>query len=145
MRHQLFEELFGVISEDNAEALWASKIEEHINSGKELLVTNPDNGWSLLHYASENLFSSLVLMLLNHGIPVDIKSLNGSTPYLVALDASIDAAIQNDEPKIEFSVVKLLVAHGADTESCSVDGISRESLLESYGERATQEYIELFS
>lgn len=140
MRDLIFENLFKHLIEDDADQLWEREIAQYINSGGDILVTNPDNGWTLLHYAAENLFSNVVNLLLSSGIPVDVRDSNGSTPYLVALDASIDAAIQNDESNIDFSTVKILIENGADVEACSTDGISRDSLLENYGERAMDEY-----
>jgi ankyrin repeat protein len=140
----LFRTLFHFLPEDNAEQLWLINIEEYLLSGGDKLIVNPGNGWGLLHYASENMFNSVVNMLLEKGIPVDVKAADGSTPYLIALDASIDAAIQQDEPEIDFSVVKILIEHGADMDVCSIDGISRESLLNNYGKQATEEYYNLF-
>lgn len=144
MENNLFQDLFQALPEDNAEQLWFDQVEEYLAVGGDKLITNPSNGWGLLHYAAENIFKSVVEMLLDNGVPVDINTTNGSTPYLVALDSAIDAAIQNDDPDFDFSVVKLLIQSGANTEACSNDGISKDSILENYGEKATEEYYKQF-
>ena len=135
-----FQKLFGFLLKDNAEEIWLEYIKEYLESGGDVSITYSKNRWGFLHYAAENLFSNVVRFLLESGITVDSKDLNGSTPYLIALDSSIDAAIQEGIPEIDFSIVKILVQYGANTEVCSVDGISRESLFNDYGEKAKEKY-----
>jgi ankyrin repeat protein len=134
--------LFMLLPEDNAEKLWLHTIKKYVEEGGSLSATYSKNGWTLLHYASENLFSDVVKMLLCNGSEVNSKAENGSTPYLVALDSSIDFAIQYGEPEINFSLVKTLIEHGANVDACSSDGISRKTILEAYGTKASDAYYE---
>lgn len=138
--NEFFQKLFSHLSEDNAEEIWLKTIKEYIIRGGKVGITNSLNGWSLLHYASENLFCDVASFLLENGIDVDSKAKNGSTPYLVALDASIDAAIQEESSKIDFSIVKLLLKRGANVDIRTSDGLSLKSILEVYGSKATEEY-----
>lgn len=144
MDDNIYQRLFKLLIEENAEALWRQTIQDYLESGNELTVSNYSNGWSLLHYAAENIFSELVIMLLEQGLDVDIPAFNGSTAYLVALDAVIDSAVQENDAEIDFSIVDVLVQHGADVNVSSIDGISRDSLLSQYGARATEEYYKYF-
>lgn len=141
-RDDIFTKLFSFLPEENADQLWLDTIKEYLNEGGNISVTYPLNGWGFLHYASENLFRDVVNMLLSHGVNVDSAANNGSTPYLIALDSSIDAAVQSGESKIDFSLVKILIEHGANVDICTTDGISRDSLLEDYGEKAANAYYE---
>lgn len=78
-----------------------------------------------LHYALENLYYVSVKTLLDSGMTVDVKTSNSSTPFLIALDSAIDAAIQNHLLQFNFSVVKRLLENEADETVVSEEGISK--------------------
>lgn len=140
MDDSIFARLFSVLSDDDAESIWLREIKDFYSSGGDIFVSYPLNGWTLLHYASENLFIDVVEWLLAEGVDINVKDSKGSTPYLVALDSSIDSAIQYEEPEIDFTLVIRLIELGANIEASSEDGISRESILEDYGSKAKDQY-----
>lgn len=141
----IFQQLFCAFCENNAEDRCFKIIKDYLDSGGSISITNPANGWGLLHYASENLFISIIKMLLERGALVNFTDINGSTPYLVALDAAIDFSIQENLRDIDFTAIKVLINHGADINVISMDGISKDLILNNYGENAIAQYNKFFS
>lgn len=139
--NHLLDKLFSVIDDDNSEQLWRDLLEKHeqdIGSLKEL--TFEENGWSILHFAAENLFTNLSTWLLSKGVPVDSKDNDGITPFLIALDSAIDCAIQEGEENIDFTMVNLLLDHGANENIVPTNGKNRDELLSIYGSKVKNQY-----
>lgn len=85
-----------------------------------------------LHLAIENLNVEVVRVLIEAGADVNKKTADGSwTPLAHACDAVSDAASQlNKTPDNEL--LRLLVAHGADVDSPTWQGLTPLELLGSY-------------
>jgi len=138
--NRIFSLLFELLSENDAEEQWLIALSKFNEDGGDVCVTNPSNGWSILHYASENTFLEVTEWLISKGVDVNLKDNEGGTPYLVGLDSAIDAALQYGEPSIDFSQVKLLLVNGADSAVSAKNGLSRDSILDSYGSGAEDQY-----
>lgn len=141
-KKEIFFKLFSVLSQDNVEELWLDLIKQYHMDGGDLTILDPSNEWAMLHYAAENSLISVVGWLLDNGVDVDQRAGNGSTPYLIALDSAIDCAVQSGEAEIDFSTVQYLIDNDADIDAFSGDGISKASLLESYGVIAREAYFQ---
>lgn len=140
MEDILFNKLFDVIEDDRAEEIWLQLIKS--SEANIVDIRDDISGWSLLHYASENLFVKVIDWLLKNGADVNVEDINGRTPFIIALDASIDDAVQHERDKIDFSAIELLIRSGADENHVARDGTSKNSLFEIYGDNSRKEYQE---
>lgn len=136
----IFDDLFDALSEDNAEELWLDILGKYLEHGGDVNVRHEKTGWTLLHHAADNLFSSVIEELINSGADVNSEDEEQVTPYLLALNAAIDYAVQYEHPDIDFSVVKQFIDNGANDTASSTDGLSRDSILQAYGEKITDSY-----
>lgn len=117
MSESIFDNLYNCVNQNNAEELWIAEIKSYVENGGDVNVLDINTGWGLLHYASENLFAKVVEYVFKSGVNLDHVDQNGWNALVVALDASVDLAIQNNESKVDFEVVELLIRLGIKKDS----------------------------
>lgn len=80
--------------------LMMAALKGHLDAARQLLERGArleKQGWTPLHYAATGPSTPLVLLLLDKGARVDVRSPNGSTPLMMAArygqDSSVDALL----------------------------------------------------
>ena len=110
MNNHLIKKLFECIENPVAERMWIDILKKYQSQNSNVInIKNPDNQWTLLHYAAENIFPYVTEWLIEQGAEIDARDSGGNTPFLIALDAAIDAAVQENRDEIDFSVVNILL------------------------------------
>ena len=66
-------------------------------------------GWTSLHVAAEMRHADVIRALLRAGAPLEARDRQGWTPLFVAVDADIDASLQENEP-LDLTCTKLLLS-----------------------------------
>jgi uncharacterized protein len=89
-------------------------------------------GWTSLHVAAEMRHAEVIRALLRAGAPLEARDRQGWTPLFVAVDADIDASLQENEP-LDLTCTKLLLAAGAAPEAVAPDGCTPVQIAERYG------------
>ena len=146
MENKLINKLFSCIGESSAEDLWLVILKDYQRKNEDVSsVCNPENQWTLLHYAAENLFTRVAEWLIEQGAEVDALDSEGNTPFLIGLDAAVDCSVQENSDDIDFSIVTLLLRNGANADVISNDGTDKDTLLNIYGSHAVNQYYEKVS
>jgi hypothetical protein len=141
MSNHLIKKLFSCIENPAAEDMWLDILQDYQSSNGDVVsIRNPDNQWTLLHYAAENIFPRVAKWLIGQGAEIDARDSEGNTSFLIGLDAAIDCAVQENRDEVDFSVVTILLKEGADESVVSNDGISKDSLLKIYGSSVANQY-----
>jgi ankyrin repeat protein len=89
---------------------------DHVDIAELLLAKTADgsrrtpNGWTALHFASSNGWTSLARLILSQNVDLNSTTENGWTPLIIA------------SRRKHADVVKLLLNHGADPEIYDADG-----------------------
>lgn len=81
-----------------------------LRTGANINIQNPENGWTLLHYAVDGHKRNFVEWLINHGADKDIQDNEGYTPALRALFSYNE------------NLVQYLIEHGANVNICTSHG-----------------------
>ena len=89
-------------------------------------------GWTCLHVAAEMRHAGIIRALLRAGAPLEARDRQGWTPLFVAVDADIDAALQENEP-LDLTCTELLLAAGAAPDAAAPDGRTPVQIAERYG------------
>jgi len=72
------------------------------------------NGWAAIHYAASSGFAEVCAQLVERGVPVDLKSGDGETPLVLAVEARRPSA----------ELVQWFIDHGADVHVVDQEGNS---------------------
>jgi ankyrin repeat protein len=83
----------------------------------------------------------LLQLLVGAGAPLEATDHQGWTPLFLAVDADIDAAIQDREP-LDLSTVETLLSLGANPDVVAKDGGTAKALAMRYG---CQEAVEVLA
>ena len=89
-------------------------------------------GWTSLHVAAEMRHADVIRALLRAGAPLEARDRQGWTPLFVAVDADIDASLQENEP-LDLTCTKLLLSAGAAPDAVAPDGCTPVQIAERYG------------
>jgi ankyrin repeat protein len=95
-----------------------SQVEKLLEAGVPVDVSDPETGWSGLHYAIENVNIPVVQCLLNHGANPNVQDKGGDTPLHFAVDAAPGPDgfyIKYPDPD-SIAIVALLLCAGANPE-----------------------------
>lgn len=107
------------------------KLNQIISVGCDLDIKD-QNGFSALHYASQNQLIEIVKTLLDNGAMVDIKDSDGNTPLC--------KAIYYSEGKGE--VIKELLSHGANKNQKNNHGVSPLDLANMIANYDVKKFLE---
>ena len=96
------------------------QVTELLRSGIDIDAPLNDYGWTALHFAVENYFVDLAVLLLERGANPNRADFSGTTPLHLAIDVEADSAFQQapidygkrNIPRRDMTV--LLLANGAD-------------------------------
>ena len=141
----LLDKLGQYLNHPDTEKIWFSDVRSYLEQGGDANGRSQQTSWTLLHYAADNEFKSIVEILIGAGADINSKTADGWTPYMIALSGVIDAAIQNDHVEIDFSIVKILLELGADSEICTESGESSHTIVAGYGQQAVAEFNKFIS
>jgi ankyrin repeat protein len=132
------------------ELLYAACARERVNVVRRLLREatradlswgKPTSGWTALHVAAEMRSPELIQLLHGAGAPLEAPDHEGWTPLFLAVDADIDAAIQ-DRDALDLSTVETLLSLGANPDVVAKDGSTPKALATRYG---CQEAVEMLA
>jgi ankyrin repeat protein len=94
-----------------------------------------NNGYSALHFASQNYYINIAKLLIESNADVNIKDLHGNTPLFRAVFNSMGRG----------EMISLLLTNGADKNSCNKHGISPLKLADTIGNYNVINFFELKS
>ena len=94
--------------------------------------SDSEQGWTSLHVAAEMRHAGVIRALVRAGAPLEARDRQGWTPLFVAVDADIDAALQENEP-LDLTCTELLLAAGAAPDAVAPDGRTPVQIAERYG------------
>ena len=90
-----------------------------------------DNGWTPLLIAIEMNYFEIVKLLVDRGANLEVASLGGFTPFLLAVDSLLDTKEENSE--LDFRVIDFLLQKGVDITATNDTGHSVFDIIKQYG------------
>src|SRR5882724_11026151 len=114
-------------------------IKRWVENGGSVETTDPENGWSLLHFAAEFQDIAAIEYLIESGCNPNWPDKNGQTPLHIGVDSDIDGAIQTEEP-LAYRATKRLIELGADATIHNDKGETPMEWVDRFGEKARRRF-----
>jgi len=122
-----------VIKHFGNRALRLKDVQRYLDAGGDVNRTDPEQNWSLLHFAVEDCNPEIVRLLAARGADLNARAENGWTHLHRAVSSDIDAAQQEARRARELPTVKTLIELGADTTARAEDGLTPRDIAAASG------------
>jgi Ankyrin repeats (many copies) len=132
-----------VLKNSGLTGLEFEKVRQYVLSGGDVDYQEPENGWSLLHYAAEHGNIEAIQFLSSSGATINLIDIYGCTPLHRAVDSAVDSdvycAIQIDKP-VTMAGTKALIDAGANEEVRDEKGDIPRDIAAHYGHMSLEKY-----